>query len=141
MLAKNVLQCNDMAKPFGKVVRDFLGLESTRENMEEIFKGGDSRLKNYDDLVRIPAEEKIHICIQDIQKAGIVFLNLTRDGCFQQDLFDAVDRTRSAKVMQAMDQINQKMGSQTLKYMSTGISFDKPWESASQKQFEMRKES
>jgi hypothetical protein len=68
-------------------------------------------------------------------------LNLTRNGCFQQDLFDAVDRTRSAKVMQAMDQINQKMGLQTLKYMATGISLDKPWEAASQKQFEMRKES
>jgi hypothetical protein len=33
MLAKNVLQCNDMARPFGKVLRDFLRLESTREYM------------------------------------------------------------------------------------------------------------
>jgi hypothetical protein len=61
MLAKNVLQCNDMAKPFGKVVRDFLGLESTRESMEEVFKVENSPLKKFDDLIRIPAEEKIHI--------------------------------------------------------------------------------
>jgi len=53
-------------------------------------------------------------------KAGVVFLNLTRDGCFQQDLFDTTDRTRPAKVMQVMD----------LKYMSAGISLDKPWETA-----------
>jgi hypothetical protein len=56
---------------------------------------------------------------REYTKAGVVFLNLTRNGCFQQDLFDAVDRTRSARVMQAMDQINQKMGSHTLKYMAT----------------------
>jgi hypothetical protein len=69
MFSKNVFNATEMAKPFGKVVRDFLGLESAREYMEEIFKSGDSRLKNYDDLVRIPAEEKIHICIQVIQTA------------------------------------------------------------------------
>jgi DNA polymerase V len=63
-------------------------------------------------------------------KAGVVFLNLTREGCFQQDLFDTTDRTRPAKVMQVMDQINLKMGSQTLKYMSAGISLNRPWETA-----------
>jgi hypothetical protein len=42
-----------MAKPFGKVVRDFLRLESTKEYMDEIFKVENSPLKNYDDLVKM----------------------------------------------------------------------------------------
>ncbi len=67
---------------------------------------------------------------REYTKAGIVFLNLTRDGCFQQDLFDTTDRTRPAKVMDAMDQINNQMGSNTLKYMAAGLSVDKPWETA-----------
>jgi DNA polymerase V len=63
-------------------------------------------------------------------KAGVVFLNLAQDGCFQQDLFDAVDRERPTRVMQAMDEINRRMGSHTLKYMATGISLERPWETA-----------
>jgi DNA polymerase V len=65
---------------------------------------------------------------REYTKAGVVFLHLTQNGCFQQDLFDTTDRTRPAKVMQVMDQINQKMGTNTLKYMSTGVSQDRPWE-------------
>lgn len=42
-----------MAKPFGKVVRDFLRLESTKEYMAEIFKVENSPLKKYEDLVRM----------------------------------------------------------------------------------------
>lgn len=63
-------------------------------------------------------------------KAGVVFLNLTQNGCFQQDLFDTADRTRPARVMQAMDEINRKMGARTLTYVSTGISKDRPWGTA-----------
>jgi DNA polymerase V len=67
---------------------------------------------------------------REYTKAGIIFLNLTRDGSFQQDLFDTTDRTRPAKVMQVMDRINKRMGSNTLKYMATGLSVDKPWKTA-----------
>ncbi len=67
---------------------------------------------------------------REYTKAGVVFLNLTRDGSFQQDLFDTTDRTRPAKVMRVMDQINNKMGSNTVKYMAAGISSDRPWETA-----------
>ena len=42
-----------MAKPFGKVVRDFLRLESTKEYMEEIFNVENSPLKEFDDLVKM----------------------------------------------------------------------------------------
>lgn len=42
-----------IAKHFGKKPKDFLALESTKEYIDEIFKGEDSPLKKYDDLVRI----------------------------------------------------------------------------------------
>lgn len=63
-------------------------------------------------------------------KTGIIFLNLTRDGLYQQDLFDATDRTRQTCVMEAMDHINKRMGSNTLKYLSTGISEKNSWKTA-----------
>ena len=65
---------------------------------------------------------------REYTKAGVIFERLTQNGCFQQDLFDTTDRTRPAKVMQVMDEINQKMGTNTLKYMATGIYEDRPWE-------------
>ncbi|WP_367155648.1 KilA-N domain-containing protein [Methylomonas sp. HYX-M1] len=43
----------DLAKHFGKKPKDFLALESTKEYIDEIFKGEDSPLKKFDDLVRI----------------------------------------------------------------------------------------
>jgi DNA polymerase V len=65
---------------------------------------------------------------REYTKAGVIFERLNQNGCFQQDLFDTKDRTRPAKVMQVMDEINQKMGTNTLKYMATGISEGRPWE-------------
>jgi DNA polymerase V len=65
---------------------------------------------------------------REYTKAGVIFERLTQNGCFQQDLFDTTDRIRPAKVMRALDEINQKMGTNTLKYMSTGIYEDRPWE-------------
>ena len=67
---------------------------------------------------------------REYTKAGIVFLDLTRDGSFQQDLFDATDRTRQACVMETLDQINTRMGSNILKYLSTGIAEKPSWETA-----------
>lgn len=67
---------------------------------------------------------------REYTKAGVIFLNLTRDGSYQQDLFDNTDRTRLTKVMQVMDRINNKMGTDTLKYMAAGLSAGKPWKTA-----------
>ncbi|MFA5907048.1 MAG: Y-family DNA polymerase, partial [Desulfobacula sp.] len=67
---------------------------------------------------------------REYTKAGVIFLNLTRDGSYQQDLFDNTDRTRLTKVVQVMDQINKKMGAGTLKYMAAGLSTGKPWKTA-----------
>jgi len=43
----------DMARPFGKKVKHFLALESTKEYMGAIFKGRDSTCLKYEDLVKI----------------------------------------------------------------------------------------
>lgn len=42
----------EMAKPFGKEVRHFIALESTKEYMEEIFKARDSTVLKQKDLIR-----------------------------------------------------------------------------------------
>jgi DNA polymerase V len=68
---------------------------------------------------------------REYTKAGILFLHLTRDGSFQQDLFDTTDRTRQTCVMEVLDQINTKMGSNILKYLSAGISEKTGWTTAS----------
>ena len=67
---------------------------------------------------------------REYTKAGIIFVNLTRDGLYQQDLFDVTDRTRQTRVMEAMDHINHRMGSNTLKCLSAGISEKTGWETA-----------
>ncbi len=41
-----------MAKPFGKKPAEFLRLDSTKEYMDEIFKGDDSHIKNSGNLIR-----------------------------------------------------------------------------------------
>lgn len=87
-------------------------------NTPELIKHGQAALK------------KIFQKGREYTKAGIIFLNLTQNGCLQRDLFDTTDRTRSTKVMRVMDEINQKMGINTLKYVATGISKDRPWETA-----------
>ena len=43
----------DIAKPFGKKVKDFLKTGPTKEYIEEIFKEDSNPLKKYEDLVRI----------------------------------------------------------------------------------------
>ena len=88
------------------------------DNTPEMIKHGQTALKQIFQRGR------------EYTKAGVVFLNLTRGEYFQQNLFDTTDRTRSARVMQAVDKVNRKMGSQTLKYMAAGIAFDRPWETA-----------
>lgn len=87
-------------------------------NTPELIKHGQAALK------------KIFQKGREYTKAGVLFLNLTRDGSFQQDLFDTTDRTRQACVMEVLDQINAKMGSSILKYLSTGISEKTGWTTA-----------
>jgi len=63
-------------------------------------------------------------------KAGVIFSDLTRDGTYQQDLFDTSDRSRADRVMETVDVINHKMGANTVTYPATGISKDRSWGTA-----------
>lgn len=59
------------------------------------------------------------------KKAGVMFVGLVPASQVQADLFDGKDRTRSKKLMAALDSINERFGSGTLQYASSGIS--KEW--------------
>jgi len=63
-------------------------------------------------------------------KAGILFSNLTRAGQVQQDLFDTTDRVRSQKLMNALDKINTRMGSHSVRYAAMGLSGQQQWKGA-----------
>ena len=67
---------------------------------------------------------------REYTKAGVVFINLTRETVFQQDLFDPLDRTRFNKTMQTMDAINRKMGARCLRFPAAGLSEIRPWATA-----------
>ncbi len=59
------------------------------------------------------------------KKAGVMFVGLVPANQVQADFFDGKDRTRSKKLMAALDSINERFGSGTLQYASSGIS--KEW--------------
>ena len=59
------------------------------------------------------------------KKAGVMFVGLVPASQVQADLFDGKDRTRSTKLMAALDSINGRFGSGTLQYASSGI--NKEW--------------
>jgi DNA polymerase V len=61
------------------------------------------------------------------KKAGILFKHLNLENQIQADLFNYKDFKRSKKLMQALDNINKKMGSDTLKYAATGLSNNQKW--------------
>jgi DNA polymerase V len=90
--------------------------------------------------VRLPVatdttHELISVALQGIRKiwregyaykkAGVMFLGLVPASEIQADLFDNSDRTRSKKLMMALDSINKRFGSGTLQYASSGIA--KEW--------------
>jgi DNA polymerase V len=53
-------------------------------------------------------------------KAGILLSNLVPTSTVQMNLFDQVDRVKHAKVVKAMDLINKKFGTDTIKPASLG---------------------
>ena len=56
------------------------------------------------------------------KKAGVMFKHLNLECQIQADIFNYKDFKRSKKLMQTLDNINKKMGSDTLKYAATGLS-------------------
>jgi len=61
------------------------------------------------------------------KKAGVMFKHLNPENQIQADLFHYKDFKRSKKLMQTLDNINKKMGSDTLKYAATGLSNNQRW--------------
>ncbi|MDK2976155.1 MAG: polymerase [Candidatus Marinimicrobia bacterium] len=59
------------------------------------------------------------------KKAGVILSSIIPDTGVQQNLFDVRPREKSRKRMQVVDLINQKMGSDTLRFASQGI--QKSW--------------
>lgn len=57
-------------------------------------------------------------------------MDLTQEECYQQDLFSPAHHKQSDTVMQVMDQINHKMGSDTLFIAAEGTT--QPWRMRSQ---------
>ncbi|MBU4185551.1 MAG: Y-family DNA polymerase [Proteobacteria bacterium] len=61
------------------------------------------------------------------KKVGVMFNDLVPENQIQSNLFDVWDRNRSMKLMKALDNINIKMGSSTLKYAAVGLRQNQRW--------------
>ena len=61
------------------------------------------------------------------KKAGVMFKHLAPENQIQTDLFNYEDFKRSKKVMQTLDNVNKKIGSDTLKYAATGLNKNQKW--------------
>lgn len=61
------------------------------------------------------------------KKAGVMFKHLYPENQIQADLFNYINFKRSKKLMQALDNVNKKMGSDTLKYAATGLTNNQRW--------------
>jgi DNA polymerase V len=64
------------------------------------------------------------------KKTGVIFQELFPANCYQGGLFDTIDRDKLKKVMQSIDQINQKMGTNSIKYAASGLNNSPNWQTA-----------
>jgi len=62
------------------------------------------------------------------KKTGVIFQELFPATCYQGGLFDPIDRNKLKKVMQSIDQINRKMGKNSIKYASMGLNACPNWQ-------------
>jgi len=58
-------------------------------------------------------------------KTGIILSDLAPASQLQSDLFDTKDRSKSKRLMQALDEVNDRFGSGTLAFAAAGIK--RPW--------------
>ncbi len=64
------------------------------------------------------------------KKTGVVFSKLVKNGHVQQNLFDTTDKTRTKKLMRAIDRINSQMGRHCAKYAAVGLSKKQTWKTS-----------
>jgi len=62
----------------------------------------------------------------EFKRAGVLFLNLVPVTQRQMSLFDPCDRDQDERLMQAIDQLNQRFGASTVKFGATGL--EQPWQ-------------
>ncbi|OPZ72609.1 MAG: DNA polymerase V subunit UmuC [Verrucomicrobia bacterium ADurb.Bin474] len=58
-------------------------------------------------------------------KTGIILSDLVSANQVQSDLFDTMDRVKSKRLMQALDEVNDRFGSGTIGFAAAGIK--RPW--------------
>jgi DNA polymerase V len=56
----------------------------------------------------------------EYKRAGIIITSIVPKSQIQQSIFDEIDRSKRNKLMQVMDEINHKMGKNTLKFAIQG---------------------
>ena len=54
------------------------------------------------------------------KKAGVILSGIVSNNIIQQDLFDKIDRDKKNRIMKSIDNINNKMGQDTIRYASQG---------------------
>ncbi len=64
------------------------------------------------------------------KKVGILLNDLGPENEIQASFFDTVDRSRSKKLMKAIDSINGDMGSGVIQYGSVGLSHNQSWKTS-----------
>jgi len=70
--------------------------------------------------------ERLYHSGVEFKRAGVLLLNLVPVTQRQMSLFDPCDRDRDERLMQAIDQLNQRFGAGTVKFGATG--FEQPWQ-------------
>ena len=82
--------------------------------------------------VAMQCTESIYRCGYQFKKAGVIALGLMSDGNIQGDLFATKPPeilARSKRLMQSLDQINNRFGRDTLTFAGTGLA--KSWQTKS----------
>jgi DNA polymerase V len=67
------------------------------------------------------------------KKAGVIFRDLSSDSHTQMTIFHYKKREQSKEVMQALDRINKKFGSDFVRYAATGSTRNQKWKTVFQR--------
>jgi len=67
------------------------------------------------------------------KKAGVTFRDLSSDSHIQTTLFDYRQKENSREIMQAFDKINQRFGSNSVRYAATGSTKNQKWKTVRQR--------
>ena len=67
------------------------------------------------------------------KKAGVIFRDLSSDSHIQTTLFDYGQKETSKEIMRAFDSINQRFGSNSVRYAATGSTRNQKWKTVRQR--------